>query len=369
MRYAYRKKTYIFLFTVLDRLGGVLLKPFRRAGRELPASLKSVLLIRVDHIGDVIASTAALKPLKEAFPEARVDLMTSSDGYELVKGSPWVDNIIKFDAPWFSRERRGFISGVKGFFRMRGLMRRGGYDAAVDLRGDARHIAAMFLSGLKRTISYGITGGGFLLTDEVPWAPQEHETDRNMALLAPLGVADKSGEVDIRYDERDAEEAAALLRREGVSGGYAVLHVAPGHGAKTWKKKDFAEVLRHLSANRSLAPVLVGASTDSAQVREVIGLSGSKAFDLSGKTRLGMLGPIFKGASVFIGVDSGPAHIAAATGIPTVILFSGVNDPMRWAPRGDNVRLVYPGPGMTLSDVGPGDVCRVIDEVLGSGQV
>ena len=364
MKYVYRKKIYIFLFTAVDLVGGLVFKPFRalqRGGRE---DIRRILLIRADHIGDVIASTVVLGPLKKAFPQAEIDFLTSSWAYDLVKGSPNITRVIQFDPPWFTRRSRRPGEGVRGFFEMARIMRQGRYDLVVDLRGDARHIAAMFLAGVKRRISYGITGGGFLLTDQVPYEGPAHETDRNLALLRPLGLDERSSGVRIDFTEKDAEDARAVMGRTSIRGGYAVMHATPGHDTKDWNEENFAAVLKYLSAGKGLAPVLVGSGADSERVRRIIGLSGGDAVDLSGRTRLGMLGPILKGASLFVGVDSGPSHIAAASGIPTVILFSGVNDPLQWAPRGDNVKLVYPGRNRTLADVRSDEVCAAIDEVL-----
>ena len=364
MKYVYRKRIYIFLFTAVDLLGSLIFKPFRafrRAGRE---DIRRILLIRADHIGDVIASTAVLGPLKKAFPRAEIDFLTASWAYDLVKGSPDITRVIQFDPPWFTRRGRRPGAGVRGFFEMARVLRQGRYDLAIDLRGDVRHIAAMSLAGVKRRISYGITGGGFLLTDQVPYEGLEHETDRNLALLKPLGLDERSSGVRIDFTQKDAEDARAVMGQAALRGSYAVMHATPGHDTKNWKEENFAAVLKHLSAGKGLAPVLVGSGDDAERVRRIIALSGGDAVDLSGRTSLGMLGPILKGASLFVGVDSGPSHIAAASGIPTVILFSGVNDPLQWAPRGGNVKLVYPGKDRTLADVRADEVCAAIDEVL-----
>ena len=85
---------------------------------------------------------------------------------------------------------------------------------------------------------------------------------------------------------------------------------------------------------------------------------------MPGGNGISVLAEIIRGSSLFIGVDSGPAHISAALNVPTIILFSGINDPKQWAPRGSNVRIIYPGPGKDLSPVSPEQVCAAADEVL-----
>jgi len=140
--------------------------------------------------------------------------------------------------------------------------------------------------------------------------------------------------------------------------------VVPGHVTKVWEDGRFAEVIKYISAQKGLMPCLAGSGDDRNKINDIVKMSGVKCVDLAGKTSLGMLYYFSRRADIFVGVDSGPAHIAAAAGAPCVILFSGVNDPDEWAPRGKNVRIVYPGPGKDLSFVEVGEVVRVIDGTL-----
>jgi ADP-heptose:LPS heptosyltransferase len=110
---------------------------------------------------------------------------------------------------------------------------------------------------------------------------------------------------------------------------------------------------------------LIGAQEDGLRIKDVITGAGVDVVDLAGRTKLSELGPLCAGASLFVGLDSGPSHIAAYTGIPTMILFSGVNDPVQWAPKGENVRIIYPGKGKDLSGITPVEVMREIDRVIG----
>ncbi|MFQ5952856.1 MAG: glycosyltransferase family 9 protein, partial [Candidatus Omnitrophota bacterium] len=217
---------------------------------------------------------------------------------------------------------------------------------------------AMFLAGVKYRLGYGITGGSFMLTHQAPYMDTMHETSRNMALLKPLGVKSQTPEIKLYLSGEDAREADLLLKETDVEGEYAVLHAVPGHFTKNWEAGSFAQVARYLQDKKKLKPVMVGGDDDRGETPGII--------DLSGKTSLTVLGQVLSRASIFIGVDSAPAHIAAAANIPTVVLFSGVNDPEQWAPKGGNVRIIYPGKGKDLSGVDAEEACRVIDEVIGS---
>ena len=359
MKYVYKKKVYITLFSILDGIGNIIVSPIRWLRRKDVVVAKKILIIRCDHIGDVIASSVVLKPLRKAYPEAIIDVLTSSSGADILKGDPNIDNVISFNAPWFIRNRKGesVIAGVRNMVR---AIKKGKYDIAIDLRGDARHILAMFISGIRKRISYGITGGGFLLTHEVPCAGLEHETKRNIDLLAPLKIFPDKVAVELRSADSDIKDAKSLVRESDIKGSYVVIHPVSGRTSKNWSPDKFACIIKFLKDKKNMTPVMIGSMSDKETLEDL----GEGTIDLCGKTSLGMLGPIISEASLFVGLDSGPAHIAAAVGTPTVILFSGTDDPDQWAPKGDNVHVIYPGKDKDLSEVSVEEVTRVIDKLV-----
>jgi len=369
MRYVYKKKIYRILFFILDAVGAAVFAPFKFFRRETSRKADRILVVRTDHVGDVIFATAVFAPLRRAFPASEIDLMAPGWAMGVLKGNPHISNIIRFDPPWFDRNSSGLKAGIRGFFELVSMLKKGRYDVFIDLRGDARHIMAAFLAGIKRRISYGITGCGFLLTDMVPYGDVMHEARRNTALLGPLGIDGDSSCVELHFSEEDISKVSRIKKDAGVEKPYAVVHIVPGHPSKDWSLFSFIRVLRYLKEKKGLMPVMIGSGKDRLRVKDAVLNSGLDAVDLSGKTTLSELGPLCAGASIFVGLDSGPSHIAAYTGTPTIMIFSGINDPAQWAPRGDNVRVVYPGKGKDLSAVSPDEVMREIDEGLRGKEV
>lgn len=346
--------------------------PAKLFGREKVSSFRKILIIRIDHIGDVINSTAVLAPLKNRFPEARIDFLVSTHAAAIVKHNTDIDNVISFDAPWFVRRSSGSRRRERpGLRQMTRIIDRGGYDLCIDLRGDFRHILAMYLAGVKRRVSYGITGGGFLLTDNVPYDGCMHEIERDLALLKDIGIAGDEGRVVLSFSEQDRENACCMVRHSGIDHGYAVLHVSPGHKTKVWDAQGFADTARYLFYDKGFVPVIVGGNGDAKNTAEIKNIVGENIplADFTGKTTLGVLYNILRGARLFVGVDSAPGHMAAAAGIPVVTIFSGVNDPAQWAPRGDNVVLVCPGRKRDLSSLKMGEVRSAVDKVLAETRV
>ena len=367
MKYVYKKKILILFALIFDFLGTVISWPFRRFNPpSLPEKVSRILLVRMDHIGDIIISTAVLKPLREAYPDGRIDFAVPSWGKGLINDNPYVSGVVEFDPVWFDRKRSaGLFSQIKGVIDLVGIIKKGKYDAVIDLRGDLRHIFSSLMAGVKCRISYGITGGGFLLSHEVPYREGVHEIEHNMDLVRVLGASSEKAEISLLTSGEAEKRSREVLLESNISAPYAVFHVAPGHATKIWEKRNFSRTIDYIAGEKNTTAVLVGSKKDGKIINDIVSAAEKKAYDLSGKTDLKALTGVLKGASLFVGVDSAPAHIAAAFGVPTVVLFSGVNDPGQWAPKGENVKIVCPGRGKDLSVVSPERVCRVIDEMMG----
>ena len=367
--YIYEKKILMVMFFLIDAVGYLFALPLRIFRKEAVLVPKKILIIRLDHIGDVVEATVVLKPLRKKLPDAEIVFMAHSRSKDILEKNPHIDKVISFDAPWFDRKSHKAVRYLKALAQMINTIRTGSFNAAVDLRGDVRHITAMFFAGVKSRISYGITGGGFLLTHIIPYRKKSHETEKNIMLLGPFGITAGFFGTELYYSEKDAEKAESLKKDAGISDKYAVMHAFPGHSSKKWNADKFRAVTRYLRSEKGLQVVIVGTASEEAYIK---GLKGPEeddgVIDISGKTGLGMLGHILKKASIFVGLDSGPSHIAAAEGVPGVVLFSGVNDPGQWAPRSEKIKIIYPGEGKDLSGVSTEEVCGAIDEVLDKSQ-
>jgi ADP-heptose:LPS heptosyltransferase len=366
MKYVFRKKWLIILISILDAAGFLLSGLVKFFTGGYPGKKpERILVIRLDHIGDVMLSGCVLKPLRDKYPEAEIDYLGPSPASEIIEGNPYVNNIIKFNAPWFSRERETAQSCLRGFFRLKEILKSGRYDTAIDLRGDLRHIAAMFFAGVENRISYGITGGGFLLTRNIRYDSSQHEALKNLTLLSSLGIDERRTDMEIFYSEKELALASELRESAGLVGVYAVIHAVPGREEKKWSVNNFFEVIKYIRDIKKLLPVFIGSEKDKMFIHEIMGLLAGGVVDLSGKTDLKTTAKLISDAALFIGLDSGPAHIAAATNTPAIVLFSGVNNADQWAPAGDNINVICPGKARTLSEVTSAEVCRLVDEKIG----
>jgi len=199
------------------------------------------------------------------------------------------------------------------------------------------------LSGARRRLGWNCGGGGFLLTDSPRYVPDRPELQSRMALLAELlpeqPCRKQLSPPKFHVDEETRRRMSRAI--DAAERPLAVLHVGAGTEAKRWTTAGWQELLWQLTALRGMQVVLVGCKNDRAAAAEILqGNRWPRVADWTGRMSLGELAAAVQLADVFIGADSGPAHLAAAVDTPTVVLFSGTNKVRQWQPRGRCVKVV-----------------------------
>jgi ADP-heptose:LPS heptosyltransferase len=153
---------------VLDAVGDLLMAPPPEAVDW--KAVKKIAVLRLDHLGDVIHCLPALELLRRALPKAQIHLFTGPWGREAARMSGLADKVVVFEAPWFFRPVR--VEWPWSSIRELGArLKSGGYDAALEMRGDLRHHLALWLSGIPVRAGHAITAGKFLLTHPAVWKP------------------------------------------------------------------------------------------------------------------------------------------------------------------------------------------------------
>jgi ADP-heptose:LPS heptosyltransferase len=208
-----------------------------------------------------------------------------------------------------------------------------GYDLAIDPRGDFPSAVILRFCGAPVRLGWGCGGGGFLLTHEAEFVWGRHEVLSRQALLDQLGIAPPADEPAWAPQFEPSMAARQWIdERIGGSGPLIVLHVGAGTTAKRWPVKHWQELIERLAVSHDARIVLVGSAAD--------GESFAGADDWCGQLTIDQLAALIERSDLFIGADSGPAHLAAAIGTPAVVLFSGTNRAEQWRPWGDHVRIV-----------------------------
>ena len=316
----------------------------------------SVLLVRLSAIGDVLQCLPALAELRAARPGLRIHWLVEDRCASILRGHPHLDGVLVFERRALSREaRRPWLwpRAAARILRLRRELRALRPGAAVDLQGNLKGALLARLSGAPRRVGLAPGQGGrerghWFATERVVLPPPPvHRGDRARALLAPLGLpaAPPPARPPAVVAGVDAAGPAAdeWLRGAGLrERGFAVLHPGvSGFGdLKRWPAARWADLARALRDRRSLPVVLTAGPGEGALADEVAGLAGGAARRGPATGSLAELGALLRRAAVAVGSDTGPVHLAAALGTPTVALF-GPKDPAIYAPRGPRVRVVW----------------------------
>ncbi|MDP8957921.1 MAG: glycosyltransferase family 9 protein [Actinomycetota bacterium] len=308
-----------------------------------------LLLVRPDHLGDVLLALPAAVSLRRALPTAHISFLVSSGLEEIPARCPEVEEVRSLpfpppDAPPSPPGWSHVVAGAAPDLR---------FDAAVVLRPSDPWSGALLASaGVPIRIGYDQPASVPFLTDVVPEPDGVHAVTLAVRLAqataARLGAPiprEPSGPriVPSHDDVREVERLAAGLLWGG--GRPIVLHPGSGWPLKNWPPERWAAVARRVASLHGGPCLVAGADSERAIVERVACLAGPHAVPVVGM-RLGALAALHQRACLVVATDSGAAHLAAAVGTPVVALF-GPGDPALarpWCPpaRARLVRIDLP---------------------------
>jgi ADP-heptose:LPS heptosyltransferase len=322
---------------LLAPLGAV--RRFRRVAPGRPAR---VLCFRLERIGDLLMTLPALSALRDALPDASIDLAVGSWNRTIASAVGGIDRVETLDAAWLARGRDGL--GAIGLARRAAGWRSRQYDLAINFEPDLRTNLAIAAAGATRTAGFAGGGGAAMLDVALDYDTSVHTADNALRLVeAAIGVSlpREAGNTagTLRIPDSARAEAAALLRP--LDGRLTIgVHVSGGRAIKQWPEERFRDVAAALVRDRSAAIVLTGTPEDRAQIAVVRdALPADRVLDLSGGVDLLTVAAVLQAIDLLVTGDTGPMHLAHAVGTPIVAVF-GPSDPARYAPRGLRDRIV-----------------------------
>ncbi len=299
-----------------------------------PSTVRSILVMRLYFIGDVLLSTPVFGALRSAFPGASITALVKRRSSEVLLNNPNVDEIVVYD------DTRRYHSPVWQA-RLASRLRRRRFDLAVDLTGDLRSSWLLFATDPGFRVGFNHAGLGRLLDRRIPYRATSHGVEHLLSSVEAVGARAVDATPKLFLTNAERAEATALLGRCGIDSEQFVA-LAPGANwsFRRWPAESFGELAAMLRERRGIRTVVTGSREDSGLAADVIRAAGGEVVDLSGRTGLRGLAALAERASVFVANDSGPLHVAAAVGAPVVGLF-GPNTPEVYAPRAERSRVVW----------------------------
>jgi lipopolysaccharide heptosyltransferase II len=288
----------------------------------------NILLVRLRLIGDVVFTTPIVRALRRRYPDATLSYLVEAAAAPVLRHNPHLTDLIVIP------RRRGIRRMADDFSVARDLRARN-FDLAIDLHGGPRAAWLTWASGARRRVGYAMPGRAWMYTTAIERAPDlsdRHSVENQWDLLSALGI-DEPNPVDDSVEMAADPEAAARvehrLRSLGITPAHplVVLHVSAGNPFRRWPESSFVALVTSLARRDPSRRVVITSGPSDAdaagrvagEARRLLGAQAS-AVPETGEFDLAELHALTTRAAVYIGGDSGPAHVAATTRTPIVEL-------------------------------------------------
>jgi ADP-heptose:LPS heptosyltransferase len=315
------------MLNVLNIICSIVGRIFRITASPPPTAVKKILVIKTGGFGDVILVTPALKALKRKYPSAHISVLIPEITKDVLKNNPCIDTIIPVKFSWW-RNKKDILKMIKFAWKLR----KEEYDLGFDFRGDVQNILMLFLSGTKYKVGFGdISGGGALLNKSIPYVKQ-HEIDSSLYVLKSIGIDAEDKEMFLKTDNEDLLYINNYLQKKNVGENDTLIGF---HPSTPWKPRDwpiekYAALGDYLTEKWGARIILLGkGEKDNTTAAEIYTRMSHKPIIGTDIIDIRKVVVLIQRLDVFICNDSSPAHFAALTNTPTIVLF-GPDDPILW---------------------------------------
>ncbi len=284
-------------------------------------SIRKLLLVRNDNVGDLICSIPAIQLARQCLPNAEIHLLVNSYNAAVVEPlvPRWVDRLVIYRKTKHVGLSPQQLSYLAKFYLS---LRRESYDAVVLLVGGTSRQAVLFArwTGARRIVGYDLGDGALTFKEGM------HEVESSWRLVAPLCQTDAAPPPEISYPIRTAGQRLAVQ----------ITSRKPGN---RWDAGRFAELGQRIFALRGEKSLLLWSPGDTAtpthpgddeKADEILRIAPG-AFEPRRTGSLGELIAVLRQCRDLITPDGGAMHLAAAMGLRVVAMF-GQSDPVRWRP-------------------------------------
>ena len=301
-----------------------------------PEKIRRVVVRGANWVGDAVMTVPALSELRRVLPGAHITLATRAWAEGLFEGADFIDDILIIDSK---------AKGFGAFATQAREWRRRRFDLALLLPNAFAPALVARAARVPFRVGYATDRRRALLTHPlaVPtWRGQKQEVFYYLHLVAELErllyatatVTTREPRIDIHVSDERRRAAFVLLRESGANIERPLVAICPGSTnsrAKRWPTARFAAVADMLIENDGAQVVLIGAGEEMDVSKEVASLMRQSPFVLTGRTSLAETAAVLSAVNLLVTNDTGPAHVAAAVGCPTLVIF-GPTNPLTTSP-------------------------------------
>lgn len=268
----------------------------------------SILIVKLDEIGDAICALPAINELISKNPGAAVDILCKPYCNEIFKGVKGIHKILNTESQWTRK-----------------------YDWVVELRGNWN----TFFKSLRYWPAFRFNRGSVRLKNK---GEQKHEIDTNFDIISPINAKDKGVRdwpKSIKY-----ESAIAHFKLDHTLDEFAVIHASARKSLRRWSPENFKKISSYLWTKHAIKSVYIGVQSESEQIQEITKGQEEYTVHAAGVFSISQLAELLKQSTIFIGNESGPLQLADYINIPSLSFF-GPGVPTVFYPKNVNSRVLH----------------------------
>ncbi|RUV34432.1 glycosyltransferase family 9 protein [Mesorhizobium sp. M7A.F.Ca.MR.148.00.0.0] len=322
--------------------------------------IRSILIIQTKYIGDVVLTSALVRNLRLSYPQASVTMLCAPGLKEFIVAQGIADVAVGFESRGRGRTLRKRLSDYRGVISD---LRHRRFDLSIDLTDSKTSRIMHRLIGAPLRVGFDpsehpmkfweIQLANVLAATFGHGGP--HYLYRNLSPLRALGLDCEDPTPRLQPTSTAQEECARLLAENALAKkSYVAVHAGARFEGRCWPPQHFAAVIDEVYAKTGLRSLLVGGPDEGLAAQRILEVAASPVASVVGKASLEVLTALLAEASIFLGNESGPMHIAASVGTPGVGLY-GLTSPEQWGPFGVPNRTLQPP--MPCPCIAPG-VCK-----------
>lgn len=333
--YLYKNKKVLFVLKIIDFFIDLL--PIKK--NSLPKEVNKILLIKPDHLGDVLLLTSVLPLIKEKYPNIKIDIIIGSWAKVILYNNPYINNIYEINHFRLDRSKKSvfnkLLKFLKDYFGVLQDIRQNYYDISINFRSYGDNLITLqLLSKSKYNIAYGSAGFGGLLDCELDIVEKKHEVEYFLDLLAKLAIKEDINNLHsfVSISKDDKQYVKEIVNRYKLKD-FIIIH--PGSG-DTKKMKDSVFWEEIIKCHKETI-VFCGTKDEKYLIKD---LKNKNILDLMGIFSISQLVEFYKKAKLIYTVDSLAGHLASITDTKTISFYSDFTDTIRWKPLGSNVKVI-----------------------------
>ena len=288
-----------------------------------------ILLIRLSSLGDIVLTTPAIRAVRANFPNAHIAMLVAKQSADILRENPYLNEIITFD-------RLAKDKNTGEMWRIIHLLRERKFTLAIDFQRKFRTEILMYFSGATERV-----GKGRLCTVRVSEQGNKHATAHYFDILHAVGIPAEDQKLELFLAESERRDAVQRLKAAGSVAGKLKVGLFPGAGWKLreWMPERFAAIGDRLVEHFNADVLIFGGQQESELVQKVANLMEMPAIPFAGNLQMRQLAACIEQCDLFLTNDTGPMHIAAGVGTPTISLF-GPGNHIRFQPLGAEHQII-----------------------------